>query len=351
MPSDIIYRYLDEKEIDTYEYMSFFEKFHGKGSFNAWKNKIHWYYRRGAYRVLAAIVDGNYVGQSTGYMANAIVNGEEIEIWWSIDTFVLAEMRGRSIGKKLQEKLHQDLPNFTSVSYSRLNGIIKRKCGAEELLDVSFSYYPISCYLTLLLDLAIKKTLNRGISFPKIRIPFLYLNFNRAFYRLNDFNIRELPKEQFAEEVSDFMELCLKEECFHIVRSIDFLRWKYRDNPMITFHALSISKQGERVGVIVLSEVYEGQYLVTKARLIKVLDFVVKPAYRGLRANLLHLALKYCRKQWKLVPDGVLSAQPIRYFPSLTYPKVTHMLSTLKTEKKIKSGYVSYIDQDMERMY
>lgn len=350
MQNEVEYRYLDETDINTAQYKSFYETFHGVGSFTKFKPKICWYYKSGAYKVLTALVDGNYAGQSTSYMAKAFVNGEEKEIWWSIDTFVLDKMRGRSIGKKLQEKLHNDLPNFSSVSYSRLNGIIKKKCGAKEVLDVRFTYYPISCYFSLLFELAFNRIVKSNISFPKIRLPYFYFRLNSFFFKLKGFQVKEIPNESFAENVSDFMEECLKDENFHIVRSIHFLKWKYIDNPMISFRALSVFKNDERIGIIILSDVYKGRYIVTKARLLKVLDCVVKPEYSRIQTKLFHKAIAYCRKKWELVPDGVLSAQRMSFSPSLNYPKVTHMLSTLKV-KKIESGYISYIDQDMERMY
>ena len=350
MQNEIFFHYLDEIEIDSVEYQSFFEKFHGKGSFSIWNTKMHWYFKCGAYKVLVAILDGNYVGQSSGYMAKAMVNGEIKEIWWSVDTFVLKEMRGKSIGKQLQNRLHQDLPNFSSISYSNLNGIIKKKCGAKECLDIRFTYYPISCYFTLIIDLAIKKAINRNLSFPKLRLPYFYPMINHFFYRSNDYDIEEIPRYSLAEDVSGFMEQCLKDAPFHVVRSIDFLKWKYTDNPILSFHAFSILRFGERIGVIILSDVYKGRYLVTQANLVKILDFVVKKEYQKDSGAILEMVLDYCRERWSILPDGILSAQLFQYKPSLLYPKITHMLSTLDT-KKIESGYVSYIDQDMERMY
>lgn len=350
MSSDIVFRYLDESEIDSSQYESFFEKYHGKGSFHSWRSKIHWYFSSGNYRILVAIVDGNYVGQSSSYMAKAIVNGEEKDIWWSIDTFVLKEMRGRSLGRKLQEKLHNDLPNFSSVSYSKLNGIIKRKCGAKEFLDFQFNYYPISCYFTLLFELSLKKLISRTISFPKIRLPFFYLKANCLFFKAVQFSVEEISDDSFDEDISSFMEQCLRNEPFHIVRSLHYLKWKYRDNPMISFHVLSVMDNGERIGIIVLSDVYKGQYIVTNANLIKVYDYVINPEYEKFRTSIFCCVLNYCSNRWRSIPDGVLSAQSMRYKPSMTYPRVTHMLSTLEVEK-LRSGYISYIDQDMERMY
>ena len=349
MEGELVLTYLNEEEIEQPEYISFFEKYHGAGSFGTWGKKIHWYFSSGCYRLLVARLGRDYVGQSTAYMAKAMVLGEEKDIWWGADAFVLEEMRGKRIGKRLQQKLHEDLPNFSSAAYAALNGLIKRRCGAREIKSIPYYYYPVSCYLTMMLELTVRKLTRNAVRLPRLRLPSVYLGINspsRASRRQTV--VREIPREEIPG-LSAFMEECLRDEDFHVVRSRQFLQWKYTDNPLISFTALSVERDGKRVGIVILSDTYRGHYLVTQARLAKVYDCVASRESGATREQVLKLALAYMRTKWQEAPDGVLSVQHIPYCPRITYPAGRAFLSTLQAGE-IGSCYLSYIDQDMERM-
>ena len=349
MENNLTFRYLSETEIDEPKYVAFFEKYHGEGSFDTWGKKIHWYFNTGHFRLLVAENESGFVGQATAYMAKACVFGEEKEIWWGADAFVLAEMRGKSIGKLLQKKLHEDLPNFSSVAYAALNGIIKRKCGAKEIKSVQFYFYPVSCFFSILLELAIRKLTRKDIQLPRLRLPSLYLRANLlSCSSAKQLVIREIAKKE-VPDLSAFMEDCLKEEDFHIIRSKEFLKWKYTDNPLTSFKALSAEKDGEQVGIVILSDTYQGTYLLAQARLAKLYDCVVKKASGVSQEQVLKAALAYLRPKWQEAPDGILAIQKIPYCPKITYPRDRAFLSTLEC-KELNSLYLSYIDQDMERM-
>lgn len=349
MESEVELVYLEESDVDTPEYISFFERYHGTDSFLKWKAKIHWYFHGFGFRLLVAKIGNEYVGQSCAYCTKSLVDGKRIDLWWGVDVFVLADMRGRSIGKKMQQKLHDELPNFSSVSYAKLNGIIKRKVGATELLDVHFTYYPISSYFSLLSDLILKK-IKRSFQSPRIRLPYFYPLVKLQPKEMQGMSIDLIDRKNMGDELSEFMEKCLAEERFHVIRSKEFLQWKYTDNPNISFKIISVSEKGQRIGCAVLSDVYEGSYVVTKARLVKVLDCMVLPGCGLSHKQLLTIAINKCRQYWEMAPDGILDIHTSEFMLSITYPAVTHMLSNIKCPK-LKSGYVSYIDQDMERMY
>ena len=349
MEDNLNFRYLNETEIDEPKYVSFFEKYHGEGSFETWGKKIHWYFSTDNFRLLVAENESGFLGQSTAYMAKACVFGEEREIWWGADAFVLEEMRGKSIGKRLQKKLHEDLPNFSSVAYAALNGIIKRKCGAKELKSIPFYYYPISCFFTMLLELTIRKLTRNAIRLPRLRLPSLYLKANLlGCSSVKQLVVREITRED-VPDLSTFMEDCLKQEDFHIIRSKEFLKWRYTDNPLTSFNALSVEKDGEQVGIVILSDVYQGRYLVTNARLAKLYDCVAKQESGVSQEQVLKAALAYLRQKWQKAPDGILAIQKIPYCPRITYPRGRAFLSTLEC-KELHSLYLSYIDQDMESM-
>ena len=224
--------YLQEKDIETMQYISFFEMFHGVGSFKKRSERVHWYFRSGNFKLLMAVVDDRFVGQACSYKATAIIHGKEQEWWWGVDNFVLEEMRGKGIGKALQKKLHNDCPNFSSATYSSLNGIIKKKCGSHKIFEYHRYYCPVSCWLTLYTELILKKILSRKISIPKIRLPYVYGLLNKS-QAIDKYTIKELKSSDYNDQLSSFIEDCLKSTSFHIQRSTAYLRWKYLQNPSI----------------------------------------------------------------------------------------------------------------------
>lgn len=338
--------YLQEKDIETTRYISFFEMYHGVGSFQQRGERIRWYFRSGNFKLLVAIVDNRYVGQACSYKTTAIIQGEEYEWWWGVDNFVLEEMRGKGIGKALQKKLHDDCPNFSSASYSSLNGIIKKKCGSQVSLDYHKYYCPVSCWFTLYTELALKKIIGREITFPRIRIPYFYGLFNKS-QAVGKFTIKELNPSDYDDQLSSFMEDCLKYTSFHIQRSVTYLKWKYLQNPSIKYIGIEIMNNGQREAMVLFTDVYQGKYIVSKARVSKILDAVILPGSSLTQKKLLSFVVEYFRKR-KTEIDGLMTLIPSGYWPQIKYP--AHMLSTID-KPLLGNGYLTYSDQDMEQMY
>jgi GNAT superfamily N-acetyltransferase len=341
--------YLTEDEVETQTYASFFEKYHGIGTFKNRKERIHWYFRSEGFKLLVAVADGNYVGQTCAYRTTAIVHGEAKEWWWGVDGFVLEEMRGKGIGKALQKKLHEDCPNFSSASYSSTNGIIKKKCGGRGVLEYRWFYCPVSCYFSLYLELILKKLVSRKIVVPRVRLPYLYSSINGSNKKI-DYSIRELTPSDFNGQLSTFMEDCLKETDFHILRSETYLKWKYLQNPSINHIGLEVMKDGNREAVVFFSCAYVGRYTVSKAKVAKILDAIIKPGSNLTQKELLSMVIQYFKRANESI-DGLLTIIPSDYRPRIKYPVSGSfsMLSTIDTPLLTK-GYLSYSDQDMEQM-
>ena len=121
------------------------------------------------------------------------------------------------------------------------------------------------------------------------------------------------------------------------------------ENPLISFKALSLEREGERIGVAILSDVYEGRYLVSQARLSKLYDLIVKKDSGVSEGQALKAALDYLRGKWRKAPDGVMAIQDIPFCPMIVYPRDRAFFSTMEG-KELGSCYLSYIDQDMEKM-
>ena len=343
-------RYLTEQDIESKEYKSFYEKYHGAGSFEQRRERIHWYFQSEGFKLLTASVDGRYIGQSCAYKSKAVVNGTDCELWWGCDGFVLAEMRGKGIGKALQKKLHEDCPNFSSASYSAVNGIIKKKCGGKEVLPYFQYYLPVSCYLSLYAELVLKKIVSRKCSLPHVRIPKLYYWLNNLWKSYSDYTVHELSVVDSDERISQFMEENLSDRDFHVKRSSEFLRWKYQANPSIRYYGLEIRTGETTEGVIYFSEPYNGLFTISRVRISKVLDAVVRNGSALTTKELYLLAVKFLHeKGYKL--DGLKTLLPSTYYLHIRYPrKPIYMLSSY-SGGMFSNGYLSLIDQDMEQMY
>ena len=344
------FTYLNEQDIEMSEYISFYEKFHGVGSFMQRGSRIHWYFNSGSYRLLVAVEDGKYVGQSCAFRVTAIIKGKECEWWWGVDSFVLKEMRGKGIGKALQKKLHEDCPNFSSASYSATNGIIKRKVGGHELLGYHQFYCPVSCYFTLYAELILKKLVSQKISVPRIRLPYLYGRMNNT-QSLVGYALKELTEADYNDDLSDFFEDSLKHHSFHIQRSLDYLKWKYLNNPSIDYVGLDVLKEGRREAVIFFTKAYDGKYTISKARVCKILDVVIRPDSALTHKDVLIIVMKYFNER-KVKLDGIMTLILSSYWPQIQYPASSpfSMLSTFDSPV-LSDGYLAFSDQDMEQMY
>lgn len=346
---EIEYKYITRQEIDNPLYSTFIEKFHGIGSFAERRQRMMWYWNQGedSFKVFVAIFNGEYVGQSCAYKTQCAINSNIKELWWGVDTFVLEPMRGKGVGKQLQKRLHEDCPNFSSAWYSPTNGIIKRKCGAHGILDFPRANYPVSCFFSILIELLLKKFVSRRINIPHIRLSYLYTTLNFPTKRWQkEYETEEMDKYHITS-FSSFMETCLKDESFRVVRSEHFLRWKYIDNPRMKCHLLVLKKEGNIVGLVVFSPIIDGGVLLSSANVVKIYESVFTKESGLSHRRLLSVVTNYYKKKKERF-DFILSLQNISYTPVLIYPRpCSELLSTLNVDK-LPSGYLTYADQDME---
>lgn len=330
-------------------YCNFLEKYYGTDNFKFRLDKLKWYLSRSDFKILVAEYNGCFVGQSCAYKDAAVVNNEDKEIWWSVDTFVLPDFRGMGIGKMLQKKLHNDCSNFTSASYSKANGIIKRKCGAKEIFKYYRGYYPVSCFFSLMTCAFIKHIFHKnGRNY--VRLPFFYYYLNKimGLYTVKKYCYKEILSTEINNTVLTFINNCLSDSDFYIKRNLESLHWKYLQNPSIKFHTIEIMQGDTIVGVVFFSEDYNGKWLNLETRLVMILDMFVKEGTIAIKkAALLSVMEFYAQKGVNI--DGILSLQDISFWPK--YKTTNSVLSTMDANRIIKSPYISYIDHDMGRMY
>lgn len=341
---EIKLKYITNFTEDKERLLNLYTKYYGKEiAEQRFKERIPWYSSRDNFKVLIAEVDGEYVGQSCAYSANAYIKGKKTTIFWSVDTFVLGTMRGLGIGKKLQKKLHEDCPNFSSAWYSPANGAIKRKCGGKELFNIPFCYYPVGKLYSVYIDRVIRRIFKREIHF-RFPVKHIYSRINFVSYDLH-FAYSEISyTKDVIQNISTWLGHINYD--FYIERDADFINWKYNNNPNLKYHLLEIKSLDRIEGYIAFTEPYETVFNDGNVTGVKILDFVKKNDSLASMSDVLFIIIDFYKRRKQSV-DGIFALSKIPY----KFQKIIEIpvLSTL-TSENIHNPYLSYIDQDMEQM-
>lgn len=336
---EVALKYIEETGITNEEYLTFLEKHYKERAHIKANARRRWYCSKGDFKILLALVDGKIVGQNCAFKDTAIINGTETTIWWGCDAFVLPETRGMGVGKKMQLKLHQELPNFSSVWYSPINGIIKRKCGSKPLFSYNTAHYPISSFLKLYLIKVFKKLLKKDINF-NYRIPYFYYYINSIFKKRYHISETEL-----CDTVYEFIDnSTLKEHDFYVKRDKEYLEWRYKKNPNIKYFVVKVENRGKVEAIVIFTDIFTENKLAVS----NILD-VFKDANSQIADKDIVLTIGEFFKKKKASIDGINFLCNCSYFPKRVHK--TDILTTIETNKIIMHPYVSYSDQDMTQMY
>ena len=345
---EVTYKFLTAEELHLPEYVELQNKIHGENGYTSRLKRMEHYAAMGDFRVIVAIINGKMVGQASAYKVKAVIEGKEQPFYWSCDTFLLPESRGYGVGKHLQNELHKVCPNFSSAWYSPINGIIKRKCGGTDLIDLKFTYYPVSNFCGLMWQLASAKLFKRRLT-VKVQIPFLYYSLNRWFHKnkLKEYEVREIPYSELNEKVAEFMEGALISYDFHIKRDWEYLRWAYGWKEG-HYQMLAFMRNDKIEAIVAFSNPHDATHVIARFRGISILDLVISPQSGLVTKDILMYVIQYHKVHHENI-EGVITFEQMNYFPRFVYPRSSvPLLSTYG--KKLRKGYVSFIDQDMDQL-
>ena len=338
----IKYIYLHESTISSQEYLDFLRKFyHDRAEYRLYK-RYEWYKKYLGFHCLLALNNNEIIGQSCAFKVRMMTPQGEQEWWWGCDSFVLAEARGKGVGKGMQKKLFDDHPNFSSLGYSRTNGHIKKQMGA---IPVAKSYpplYAIDCYFSALLSLIISKVCKSNIV---IRLPELKFTFG-----LNS-SIRNIviTESSFTEENCKYIERILsKQFSYYVIRDRRYLTWKYDENPSVEYHLLELRKNGELIGIIITSIAYKGSFCGYPLNMVKILDYFVDETSKITLKQVICIIDNYFSKKGQYL-NGIVGIYKGNYIWSVTHPRNgKELLSSYS--KIIKNSYFSMSDQDLDQI-
>lgn len=302
--------YIQDKPFPE-DYLDLLKEYHSK-NFEKTFSKMKWYKSNFEYRILLARLDGVPVGQSCAYKVCATLSGSDIDIWWGVDAFVLSVARGNGVGKKMQQKLHADLPNFSSAWYSPTNGHIKKKCGARELADLKFCYYPISRFLIPFSFLVSKKMFGNGF-YPNVRLPFFYSTINGiGCNRTNKFSFREVDFTELDDSIYSCIESFLEGKDFYVKRDKKYFTLKYGAEHGLNYHAFAVYNGDEIEAFFAFTELKDMHWVLAPIKGVKVLDSIIKSDSSLTQKDIFLFIAKYYKLR-KQDFDGILSLQDARY--------------------------------------
>ena len=348
------YVYWDFKNnpVTIEQYKSFLTEYYGDNASSRYERTM-WYHQRGDYQLLLALENSSLLGQASAYKVYAFVDGKREDFWWGVDTFVLPVARGKGVGKKLQKKLHEDFCNFSSLWYSKKNGIIKHKCGAYELFKCPFNYYPVNSFVSVVLRVFIKRFLHKQFSVP-IKCKDKYFILNDLFSYRNEWIVKSVHLSEQIEELIPLINKSLSKHDFYVIRDKDYLTWKYLKNPTIgeykTLYFYSKTNPEKLQGAVVFSAPYIKTTFSVPLKVFTLLDCFVIPGNGLSKHRILLETIRYYHNLGVTV-DGVLALGVFSYFPYLRYPwKGTALLTNYVGKSEFANPYLSYSDQDMEQM-
>ena len=343
MQPNIEIKRLEDTSFTESEYYQLLQEFNGDRTKYKYE-QYKWYREHGRYLVAVVIVNGKLAGQATCYVCNVFCNGTKLPISWGCDTFVLPQYRGLGLGKKLQKYLHEHTVNFSSAGYTPLNGIIKRKCGANELFINDFLYYPVSNLFNFVFQKLGKKWFKKDLKLPSCSFPFYY-HLNKK--RKKEFKISVEEYTNISDEILAFMEATLHSQYdFYVIRDKEYMQWKYIENPSMTFRMLTVRKTDILCGVIFFTEVATCALSGINLRYCKLLDSILVNDCGFTQKDALISVMRYWTSQHIQV-DGIASMFNVPYLGKIGFKRA--MLSTLQNVK-IHSPYMAYSDQDLEQM-
>lgn len=323
------------------EYIEMLRKWYGEKKWNLFKkSQFEWYQKYPRFRIYALKVNNMFVGQAAAFGVEVFSNKKKIELWWGVDTFLFKKFRGEGRGKQLQKQLHDDLPNFTSAAYTPINAIIKKKCGCKALFEKKEFYYGVSSYFVLLVSIFARKKLKVKVSKKKV-IPFVY-----SFYRHKSYKDYLISDALIDGSLVDFINETLKSQYdFFVWRDVDYMKWKYEQNPAFKYKLFQFQQNGKVEAVLGFTDIHE--YLIggRPVRSVKILDAIIDKNSKITHKDLLVFVADYYRQREEAI-EGIFSLNNVKWNPRVS---VSHpVLSTLK--ENVKKPYITFLDQDMEQV-
>ena len=336
---NVEYTYIDPKN-PPIEYVEMLKNWYGIEKWARFKKyQFEWYQKYEDYKVFTAKDGNRFIGQASAFKVPVAVDNHEVELWWGVDTFLFKEYRGKGVGKYLQLQLHKDCPNFSSAAYTPKNAIVKRKCGGKDWFQKNIYYYPVSSYLQLLISICLKKTF-------ALDIPFKFVPFSVYTHKspavVKHFEVEKSP---INEEIVRFMNSSLRRKYdFFVKKNLDYLKWKYQDNPAFSYTFITFRKAGEIKAVVGFTDVRKYSIGGKFVRGIKILDSITSPDNILSDTNLLCYVMQYCKKN-NMNIDGVFSLTKCNCYPYIHIAKP--VLSTCLYD--VQAPYLTFLDQDMEQ--
>jgi GNAT superfamily N-acetyltransferase len=308
------------RDADVARYETFLKKWLGDRYQRDYPDRFQWLHGTNigtVETVLVAVMNETQeiVGQTCAMPVTAKLNDATLKINWSVDTFVLPEVRGMGVGSALQQRLHEMADPCLSLLYSDGNQKAKSKAGAIEGPRVTTYLWLNDLRLDELLGFlrkAASKLRKRkrsevrpptppeaayyaSASFAlkyRMRAGLLKRRLQRIAGSLAP-DIRLERETQLPAAYGKLWEDVRQQYDFAVERSNDYLTWKYAEQPGIRPLLVSAYGPGGELAGCLIAGWYEhlGIRGVISARGVRILETLTRKDDDELVAHLVLSAL------------------------------------------------------------
>lgn len=259
---------------------------------------------------------GMLFGQSGTMIEPAIIAGRQGMIGWSVDTILSKELRGRGIGRRLQEMNQQANPVFAAINPSPVNQTIKRKIGGRHIATACKEYLrPVSPNLGPMIRRRLR--LRSVAVYPSSLERAAWSSLNRlaaASMRLHlactsalamrassaSKRVRLQPIDVFDDHFAILWQRCRDRYVCAVERTPTYLTWKYGSQPgriyrtcaafvdgdmvAYTIYRVTLDSRTGRTSMTIADQIHAGgQAGALRAILVRLLTFATKAGMEFVR--------------------------------------------------------------------
>ncbi len=226
----------------------------GQDALERSRERRRWQYQKNPHRqpegpeIWVAKENGEILGQYASMPVRLKVKDRMLRASWGMDVMVRPNLQGKGVGTKLFNYWDQHVEASLGLGLSLASYTLFQKIGWH---DVG----PVPCY-TMYLDLRTLLSRRLGALPARLVAPLgragLWLAFPHA-RRSPDPGIRIAPLEgPFDESFDPLWERASAGYDFIAERKAEYLEWKYREIPYVTYEIFKAVRGEELVGYVVL---------------------------------------------------------------------------------------------------
>jgi GNAT superfamily N-acetyltransferase len=239
---EYIVRRLRKTELKSEEYLKFIKHFSGQYT-DKYIDYAEWIYGKNPFFInrndlslYVCFVNNVPIGQTGAMPLDIILKGEKIRGCYGMDFYVQKEYRRKGVGLKIVERAVNDYKIYLTLGQTKGSVELNRKMGWHETNNMMVYKKLINPPFTLLKILLVKSGLKSQENKNYAKTLF------RKSYQFG--NISFKPIESFLNiSYPDGYQDDISRKTTRIIKDLDYLEWRYFNNPFIKYNAYKINHE------------------------------------------------------------------------------------------------------------